>query len=492
MRTAYLFLAAVGLLAAQGSSQVLRLRTGKFLIGSVESATEDGVRFKRLDTGGVLDLDWKHINAGDAAMLRKRFHLVSAAEVADVLADAMKVVFQRGGTRREYLGELVSKDGANFVLRKRGVEVTVPVRDMRAPPEAVRVPILDILTPDEIYQRKLAETDPGEDADKHMTLGVYLIRVTDYDRAKQHLQKAQELGGGNQPKEVERQLARVDSLIKHKEEADLIAQINVLRNRQNFPKALELCELFQLKYPESKLKNEFERRKEAVLRDRETFLIHKVTADWHRVLRDEAGKIARKEQSFDAARSKAEEELPQTIRERIARQRNIAVDEVERFFKLRLARRVGKIQASSYSTGSWILGEQEVVKNTAAEQAKGKKATSQKSRKDQLKAELEKRMREWIRKANKARAKGGGAEDELQTEDEWWKEAPSTTRQLWIMAYYAEKSGDMQVVSAHVVKCPTCGAAGTLERTGSVGGKVIKVPCNTCHKTRWFRGVRFR
>nr|HMQ23408.1 hypothetical protein [Planctomycetota bacterium] len=60
-----LIVAALLLLTSAASAQVLRLKTGKFLIGSVEEASEEGLRVRRLDTGGVLDLGWDDVARGD-------------------------------------------------------------------------------------------------------------------------------------------------------------------------------------------------------------------------------------------------------------------------------------------------------------------------------------------------------------------------------------------------------------------------------------------
>ncbi len=490
-----LSLLLVALLASTATSQILRLRTGKFLIGSVEEANEQGVRFKRLDTGGVLDLGWSDLNAGDAKVLRQRFHLLGDETQEDVLIEAMRLRYVRGaGLPQVYVGELISKGDGRFVLRKRGIRVEINVRDIRGQPEMVRVPILDVLTPDEVYQRRLAELEPGEDANKHALLGVYLVRVGDYKRAKQHFEKAKELGGGDQPREVAAQLVRIESLLAHKAEADLLKEINILRNRKRFTRALALCAEFETKYPNSQLKAEFQRGKLAVQKDRETWLIRQVTRTWYRLLRDETGRIARSVLDFEKARSMVEDELGQTIRTRAAKLLKIKPDELERLFKKRFERKVAKVQVATYSTGSWIIGEQKVIAGTAAEKlAKGgKKKKGGASQGDKLRRDLDKRLKAWLRKASSAAGQGKAQGTRLQTEDQWWKEVPSPTRQMWLLAYYAENTSDMRVLSAGVTVCSTCGGRGTIQSISPVGGQMQTTTCPLCHHVKFVRGIRFQ
>ena len=364
--------------------------------------------------------------------------------------------------------------------------------DLTALPEKIRVPIHDVLTPDEIYNRKLAEVAPEEDPDKHVQVGVYLLQVHDYARAKQHLEAAQKFGGGAQPKKVTLYLARCATLIANKAEADLIGQINVLRNRKQFAKALDVVKEYDLRYAQGKLLSDFAKAKQLLERDRESEMVRVVTGIWYRVLRDEAAKIARNRAlSWEEAQEAAEEKLGVAIRERIARAKKLTPEEIERFWKLRVERRVAKIQGSTYSTGTWVLGEQEIVKGTPYE--KGKKAAQEGGQSTQQKRmnALRKRMEKFLKQARRAQKKGGDDPDEPDTEDQWWKAAATVTRQQWIMSYYAEHGSDMEVVNAFCRACITCGGRGYREVQGAVG-KVQKVACGLCHKTKFIRSLRFR
>jgi tetratricopeptide (TPR) repeat protein len=492
-----LALILAGVAASSATAQMLRLRTGKVLIGSVEDANENGLRFKRLDTGGVLDLVWSDLVPDDAKLVRSAKGLVDDGESGDVNVPAMRVRFEKGGAMQDLIAEQIGKDAHGMVLRRKGVRYEVAISDLRAVPEKVEVDIHEVRTPEEIYQSAIEEHQPAEDGRKHMALGLYLIRVGDVKRAKEHLNKAKELGIGDQPRELEAQIERADRLLQNKEEADLIAEIQVMRNRRNFKRAVELAADFEKRFPQGKLKAEFERAKGLLQRDRESWLVQEVANEWYRALDDEAGKIARTAATCDEAKTRAEEALGKAIRERIARTRQITVEEVEKLWGQRLDRRVARVQGGNYSTGSWILGK-DVIKGTSQEKAGAGGAASPqaKAQDDQQRRlqEIQKRVEEYMRKARSAGGQGQNQQPELQTEDEWWKdrEVSSTTRTLWVKAWYAEKSGDVKVLSVHVDVCPDCGGRGFHEVIRPFDGGTQRIPCATCHQTRFIRSVRFQ
>ncbi len=50
----------------------------------------------------------------------------------------------------------------------------------------------------------------------------------------------------------------------------------------------------------------------------------------------------------------------------------------------------------------------------------------------------------------------------------WWKAASRDEEKAWLCAYYAEFSGDLVVVNAHLKACVTCAGGGRLERVRAV------------------------
>jgi hypothetical protein len=99
--------------------------------------------------------------------------------------------------------------------------------------------------------------------------------------------------------------------------------------------------------------------------------------------------------------------------------------------------------------------------------------------------------------------KGGGEtqEDERQT---FWERWTSLERKQWMLARYAEESGDMRVVRIDLTACKECGGSGVREvinvnavpsRPGQEGGGgnvVEKVACPLCYNVGVVRRVVYR
>ena len=478
------------------SAQTLRLRNGTFLIAEILDVNEDGIKLKRLDNGGQIDLAWKHLVAEDAKRLRVQYNLLGAEEQSQVLIPALRCTYAReDGVKTEIIGELVSRDTQQIVLKRMGNRYPIPIADLRGAPEHVNVPIGDIRTRSEIYEQQLAEIDPGEDADKHTALGFWLMRVDLLEQAKIHLDKAGELGGGSQREKVEGLQKRVGALLLHQEEAELLKRMVIQRNRKRFDKALALAKEFEKKFPSSPLRSEFEQRRDSINAARETHFIKQVTLDWYRVLRDVAGGIAAdRSLAIDAAQQKVTDEMGQEIRKRIANKRKLKPNEVEEFFGARHDHKVAKPQKMGYGFGSWLLGKSAILEDTTQGAAEKKQASKKKkdSNAGRARRQFRKRLEEFRRALRGSR--GGNQEnaDALQSPADWWRTATTAMRKQWLIAYYAEKGGDMKVYHASLNHCPTCSARGYIEVQSSEGSKVVRQTCPTCHGTRFQRVIRFK
>ena len=477
---------------AETQGLTLRLKSGKFLVAELLEAGEDGIRVRRLDNGGEISLRWDDLMADDVERIKAQNSLLGNLDASEVMIRAVRAEYRsKTGSRQTVEGEMVESTKDRLVLQKKGNRFTIPRARLLGAPQEVELPITDILRKDEIYQRKFEEIAPGEDADKHVLLAAYLIRVDLLDKAKEHLDKAQELGGGDQPKKVEGMLSRVDSLIANKEQADLLAEITIAKNRKQFKKALALCDRFEKEFPGSPLTQEFESRKATVLAARETYFVKRVTLDWYEQMWKIADKLAGNSKlSFEEAQSLAESEFGKQVRESIAKKRELPVQEVERFFGEREERKVWRPRKVTYGNGSWLLGSRQILKDTkqgAAQEAKKGKTSQGQGQKSE---EFKKRLREFLRKT-RGQGQGNQPQKNLDTPAAWWKKATRAVRRQWLVAYYADKGGDLDVTYAGLEPCPTCSGRGFLEVQDSTTGKVIRQTCPTCHRERFQRFIRY-
>ena len=441
----------------QARGLTIRLKSGKFLVAELlEPAGEEGIRVRRLDNGGEMSLRWDDLMSDDVARIKAQSNLLSDLDASEVMIRVLRVEFRsKTGSKQTVEGEMVESNKERLILQKKGNRINVERSRLMGSPQEVEVPITDILRKDEIYERKLEELAPEEDADKHVLLAAYLIRVDLLDKANLHLTKAEELGGGKQPKKVEGMLKRVNDLIANKGQADLLAEISIAKNRSKFTKALELCDRFEKEFPNSPLAQEFETRKKQVLEARQTYFVKRVTLDWYDQMWKVADKIAGNSKlSFEEAQSLAESEFGKEVRANIAKKRELKVEEVETFFGEREERKVWRPRKVTYGNGSWLLGSREILKDTtqgAAQEAKkpkGAGGTPQRSK------EFEKRLKEFLRKAQ-GKGQSKGQSQSLDTPASWWKKAGRAVRKQWLVAYYAEKGGDLSVTDAGLEPCPT-------------------------------------
>jgi len=476
---------------------VIRLRNGRYVLAKIDMQTppdEDGLVLQRLDNGGRLELQWSDLATEYADKLREEYHLVDGNEKEKATIEATRVVWTEGGRRHELVGIETGRDTEYLYIKRQKNTWKVRIQDLRGVPESVVAPMVDVLTPQEIYERKRAEIAPEKDADKHVELAVFLLGVDDYEHALEHLTKAKDLGGGAQPNRIEGLMAKTQNLIKHRAEAELLHEINVLKNRGQFESAKEKVEEFEQRFPKSPLAADFEAAKRRLDEAREAYLIKRVALGWYEAAKRESGRLALdRSLSLDAVRENVESrKLSEAIATRVANSRKITPQEARSFLALRLERHEARMQKSSYGIGSWVLGKKAIRKGAEKFFTKSddKKAEDKQSVDEKRRREIQKRLREWKRRA----AGGGRGKNQKQkqpTPEDWWKQASTNEKKQWILSYYAEKGGDLEFVSATLRNCPTCAGRGVLEFTPTTGGQTVKQVCPTCHGTQFHRVVRF-
>jgi hypothetical protein len=483
--------AAAALLPGPALGQVVQLRTGEVLVGKVD-AHEDGLTVERADNGGVLELRWEQLSESSATRLKTLFSLTSEDE-GEFMVDAELVRYELPGGGITEIAGLTdpSWDTAQTItVRSQGVPFPIKRESVRQR-TTVQRPALDVYTRDEFYNERLQYHDPGEDADRHVMLADDLSRGGDYERALQHLEKAQSLGGGRQPSALEGRIKRLELFHELAAEREVLDGIRVAMAREDFAKGRELIEDFQKRHAGSKLQSEFARIAQRFERERERHLVTRLTELWYK----EAYNLARAKAtdasvSFEAARDYAESGLGQDIR-RIAQERlGIARDEVDALWGKRLEQRGGpRAQQFGYGMGSWLLGAEAILANTKQEDRDDQHEETEQEKEQRKTAERIQRARERARRATAQQ--GGGAKSSEETPDDWWKDATADQRAVWLRAYYAERGGDLELVSASLSNCSYCAGFGKETIVGD-SGKVQKVDCPTCHGTRFTRTIRAR
>lgn len=489
--TKFLYPLLLILLAAASTvrAQSVQLRDGTILMGRVETADTEGLSFLRLDTGGLLQLQWNDLTLHSAEGIKRlRGLLVETEEEPTVMADVIEYA-TAGGGRDEVVGVLQGQTDTHMELKLRSGVIPVLRRNIKKISRR-EVPVGSVYTDAEYYQKMLGEVAPGSDADKHVALADLLRRAGLLDRSLSHLQQAEQLGGGGHRAKLPQMIARVETLIESGAERDLLAEIRVLTNRGDFDRAAAKIDEFESSYPDTRLAGDLARVKNIWQNRRERYLIGEVyrrfpTTLWSLV----RGQAADPQQvPISAARAYAEGPMANELWAEIAKDLEIEEQEVRNLWSLRQRdrRRVG--WNFGYGVGSWVLGKEDILEGAKLRED-GRNTRTAEAESDPELDRILRKMAEVQRRARQVqrRQRGGSRE----TEEDWWRRAERREREEWLRAYFAEHSGVLERVRVHLESCPTCAGNGSITVLSGRGSNAER-ECPVCHGTRFIRSHRSR
>lgn len=486
------------LLGTRSNGQVVQLGNGQVLLARVVDATTEGLTIRRLDTGGLLELEWSDLSKLHQEQIKERFGL-SSGDDSEVMVEARAVYYRLpSGSIGELVGVIVDENDDAIIVERRGARTPVQ-RSVFDRSVQVQVPWDEIYTAETWYQKQVEALAPGEDADAHVRLAEELRRARLFEQAKVHLEKAVELGGGRHAVQLPQKLKSIDVLIESAEENALIAEIRRQRNRGRFGVAQELIVEFEQRFPESKIVSELDKEKGRLATAMEDETGKEVRIRYPRAMREVAYELAGQELTWEQARDLAGTDMGRLIFEQIAKELQrrmkgveITPEEVEALWARRAEFSVRPYsQFLSYDLGSWVLGEQAIIKDTHLDGAATAGQPQAGGGDDPDLERFIRRLRDVQRRGRSTGGGRGGQQKEV-TEQDWWASISRQQKQSWLQAYYAENGGHLTLKRAAVDACPTCSARGFLidiNSTGGQGGQQRR-QCPTCHGTKYLRIVR--
>jgi tetratricopeptide (TPR) repeat protein len=485
----------LALLAFWLPAQTIQLADGRVLLGEIDGSPDgEGMRVRRLDNGGVLELRWSHLSPASALFWKKKYDLAGDTQ-DEVTIRADEVEYVRESGRRTLLGRITEQTPEYVVVTVKGVPNRVPRTELRAV-RKVDAPVLQVLTRDEYYQEQLAQRQPGNEADKHVLFAEDLIKVRDYDHATEHLQKAKELGSKN-PAHVDALVAKLERFKAAAKELKALEEIQVCRSRgqlADFERGTKLLAQFDKDFPpgQSKLKAEADAEKKKFADARTRYLKGIVADKWRSNIQWVAEKaLASQSLTLQAARDYAQNKMTDDIVARLASVLRLEPDEIKALWAARKDVPLGKrTELFAYGVGSWVLGEKAILKDTAAgkEADKQKGAQQPQGQADKTMEQFQKLFKAAFERRRQALQQQGGQDDQV-TDEDWWRQAERAERISWLRAFYAENGGQLVVTYATVSPCISCDGAGT---TLSIGGdgKLERNTCFLCQNTKYMRSFR--
>jgi len=478
---------------------MLRLYDGSILWGAIADHDAETLHFRRLDNGGLVRLPWSRLDPPQADELLEEFGYVDHSS-EEIMTEADRLILVDG---TEIVGVIVNRTENELWIKTSNSTVPVPKLRLRSAATVVQVPALDVYTKEELYNQEVAGLIP-DDPRSHLELATFCERVFHFDQAIAHVQKAQQLneqqGAGLDPEELARRLERLTVKQANSEQIAKLREIDHLRARGKFDEALAEVDAFGELFPKSPYREDVQRKRLLVEKARERALREKVVRSWHFW----AGKLTRRaaqdpDMTLEAAINWLDqglgEEIVTKVHEDLVKtvSSTVTPDEVQSYWA---EREGGRWQKASYGAGTWMLGDAE-ARAGLPEEAEATETTSER---DAERKKLEERIARYMKNqemSRRAKSKGQGDDEDQQS---FWETWSSAGRAQWLLAYYAEHSGDMQLRNPpHFRNCPECGGKGVREiintggaRTGQAGASSQLIPCPACHRVGIWRRISYR
>lgn len=469
---------------------LLRMRDGSIHWGVMQEHDPDGIVFELLSHGGVVDVSWTLLDPKQSDEMRLQLGYVDVAS-EELLIEVERLTLIDGN---EVTGVIESREGENFTVRTGGHQQLLPKSRVASISSGIQVPALDVYSVEQLYGRELARTAP-DNALGQLELARFCERILDFPHAVEHYQTALTLGLDTDAEKVELALGRAVIKADQQDQVDVLRAADLLRKRGQFDDALASLEMFRTEWPDSPLLEDALKKADQIIRARERALRNFVTKRWfywtRRLARD-ASKL-----DFQGAMTFASEDMGVKIRENVLAdaQKSLSKDvkdiEIEALWA---TRKKVRFQNASYGRGTWLLGEDRALagsekKKEAADRGQGERNAEREA--------LEKKIEQFLKNQRRARSARSSADTE-EDQVAGWASFPHASRSQWILAYYAEFSGDLEVRDhPYLRNCPTCAGRGIIEQIsvggGAEGDSGVQIhKCPTCHGVGRVRRIYFR
>jgi|GEM_PF-915184 len=488
---------------------VIRMMDGRIVVGEITEHDLDGLLVVHAKDDGEFRLAWSDLFPGEADRLRASFGYKSAVVMPQVEADRLYLV--NGDSK---VGIILQRTEGYLDFRQGAITSKIPRNRLAAPPEKVMVDATEAYTPEQFHFlrspqcERIATSRSGKDEEdkgpqctsdgriamEHFEFSLELELVFSLDRAHQHLQLAQSMIENNLPLEqrIEVALVRIATSLEHRDELDELNKIRQLVYRERFSEARLALDEFAETRVDSPLWEDYLRVEESFESKRNDGLLRYLKKHWY----IRASSLIKKQSlqrgiSVQSLQNWAETTLPELIRQAMAQElqsmkEGLDEGEVAAIWVSRLESRPKRHQAG-FGSGSWILGEDRARAGLKADDH------SDDDGKTAAQKELESRFRDYLKNLERTR-QAAGVSSEASPED-WWKSATASSRFQWLLAYYAEFSGDYVLVSVRFDNCSTCNGAGifeTVDQNNPNNPRPKRRKCGTCQGVGVRRGIYFK
>jgi len=476
-----------GLLAPSAGAEIVRLKDGRLVHGEIVAFDESvGITVARADNGGTLRLRWEHL-PGDEITRIKADRGFTGEEPEPYLVPVVHLILSNGTTESGILVDDGQRDV--YTVRRRSGTDSFPKNYVRRV-EPGKVEGLVVYRADELYEVMLAERGAPVDAPAHLAMGVACEGAALYDRALEHYAAVAELDAELKPDLIE---ARTQRLAIKLEDAVETEQLDEIRNRlyrKQFGEALSMTAAFREEYPLSRQLGELEQLESEILSRRRGHVSGRIVSDYFSFLGKSLSEISRTDiMDMETAVELVEDSVHEEVLDRLTRVYDLSAEELGELWE---SRKGGSVRSSSYGSGSFILGE-----TKALDWSVGRDETNEEdlvvTEEDDLQDKIDKvlRQRAEERADRLEAARTSALLDEGVTPEEWWEAQPNEDRQRWLLAYYAEFTGMLDILRAKPRDCRRCAAEGVIQIQNEKS-EFEYITCTVCKGLQYERIVSFR
>jgi hypothetical protein len=486
---------------AAPKTSVLRLRSGAILWGHVVEHSAEKLSFKRIDTGGVVNLPWSFLDPEEEAGLRLALGYVELGS-EELLVPAELFTLLDGSER---MGIIEARDKDFIWIKNAGGSQPVPVQNFRGAPVRVQAPALEIYTRQELFLAKKAELGSGLEAEGRAgaeandALAQYCERLFDFAHALQHYEFVERLDENYEPERINQALARAKEKAGHQEQLDILSSIDLDSARKRFGRAIAALILFEESCPETPLREDWLKLKERVEKAQHAAVVEQVRRSVHSWTDRLTRAAVREHKTYAAVLSYLEDNMQEAIFEAVRLDLVKLAPEIdEATIKAIWAQRgFGRARPATYGVGTWLLGKER------AERTYKKKGDEEDKLKLEKKVDARKQLEERLEKFIKnqkitRRAQGGGSQSDEDEQEDFWKSWEYAGRRNWVRSYFIEDSELFTISSVNYSRCKTCGGLGAVSNHNLGGGGkdnvggTVQSPCPVCKTLGVIRKFRYR
>lgn len=504
-RVVILFCLLSGLASALLADQErvsIHLANGRGVSGKILDFDEArGITIERDDNGGKLPLQWHQIRGKDVEYIKRLYGFVGD-EMPPIQIQAVKVTTKTG----TMIGiEEGVKDGRLHV-RRREIVIPIPLETIIRPPETVMVDALELEAAPQVFDRKKAESPPVRPVDWY-NLGLLAESLFLYEQARNCFETCLDLNPDfSKAAVIKRKTGDFAVREKEKEQSEALRQIQSLRYRGSYRDAMARVVKFEETWPGSSLLGDVQREKKRIASGQKSSILGSIRTDFFTYLR-RACEARGRNRALDEdgnpvvglgeAMTWAQEECLGEVRTKLMTL--YGLEKEEDFTSLWETRgSSGSPISASYGGGTFILREKategygRAPKEEEEEQKSSDTSGDSNDLADRIAEKLKEKKEQRAKKREDKKVIGDIADVPPSPED-WWKGAQSKVRTSFLMAFFAENSGAVNVITLRKRDCSYCYGKGIIEFFGVPGSdNEGMVACPRCKTLRFDRIAVFK